>query len=285
MFGHQYSNDIIRKTTIAFGNLFNDMYIKRRNSSGTAIQTIKIPISYVGKQRYLQRLRQDPNLNKKAKIQLPLMSFELMNMSYDSSRKKNSLNRISESISTDQNNSRTVYYPVPYNLDFDLNIYVKNANDGLQIVEQILPFFTPDITLKIDYLDDMNKIFDVPVILTAVSKEDSYEGDYKGEERIQTWTLSFSIKTVIFGPVRKDSIIKFVQVDSHLGVNVANNDLSRVSRLTVQPGLLANGSPTSNLSLTVDKSTITANDNFGLIEQIFIFDDGKIFNPVTGEDE
>ncbi len=206
MFGQVFYHDTIRKYVILFGTLFNDIYIKK--GDGTDItQTMKIPISYAPKQKFLVRLTQDPNLNKPVAIQLPRMGFEMTKISYAGERKLPTMNKIAVQDPTNSNRLAYQYSPVPYDLEFSLYIFVKQARDGTRILEQILPYFTPDWTATLNLDNTMQHKYDIPVILDSVSSEDSYEGSFT-ERRAIIWTLNFTLKGYIFGPTRKAKPIK-----------------------------------------------------------------------------
>lgn len=214
MFGHVFYHDTIRKYVILFGTLFNDVYIRKTDGVDTT-QTIKVPISYGPKQKFLARLTQDPQLNRPVAIQLPRMGFELTKISYASERKLPTINKIAVQNASDPGKLSYQYMPVPYDLDFNLYIMVKQARDGTRILEQILPFFTPDWTATLNLDSTMQHKYDVPVILNNVSNEDSYEGNFV-ERRALIWTLTFTLKGYIFGPTRTSKSIK------NVGINLYN---------------------------------------------------------------
>jgi len=214
MFGQVFYHDTLRKYVILFGTLFNDVYISKGDGTNTT-QTIKVPISYGPKQKFLTRLEQDPNLNKPVAIQLPRMGFELLDISYAAERKLPTVNKISVVNASNPNKLTYQYMPVPYDLNFDLHIMVKQARDGTRILEQILPFFTPEWTATLNLDSTMQHKYDVPVILNSVKSEDTYTGNFM-ERRAITWTLSFTMKGYIFGPTRSQKIIK------NTGINLYN---------------------------------------------------------------
>ena len=206
MFNQVFYHDTIRKYVILFGTIFNDVYILKSDGTDTT-QNIKVPISYGPKQKFISRLTQDPNLNKPVAIQLPRMGFEMTDVNYAPERKLLTINRISVQNTTDPNKLSYQYMPVPYDFNFSLYVLVKNANDGTRILEQILPFFTPDWTATLNLDSTMNHKYDIPIILTNVRSEDTYEGNFV-ERRVLTWTLDFTLKGYIFGPTRKAEQIK-----------------------------------------------------------------------------
>tara|TARA_R100000353_G_scaffold6157_1_gene8345 strand:+ start:1061 stop:1894 length:834 start_codon:yes stop_codon:yes gene_type:complete len=264
MFGHQYYNQVIRRYVVMFGTLFNDIIVQRFNKAGQRIQALKVPIAYGPKEKFLVRITQDPELTNQSQISLPRMGFEMTGMSYMPERKLSSTQRRVNTIgTTGSNNSiKTVYTPVPYDFNFSLSVFVKNADDGVQILEQILPFFTPEWTTTLKIIPEMNIKHDVPTVLQSVTTEDAYEGDFE-TRRSLIYNLDFLVKGYIYGPVKKSGIIKRTMVDF---INSANTELQqgkRIEKITVTPGLDANGNPTANSSQSISIDNISANDNYG----------------------
>lgn len=197
MFGKTFQHDSIRKYVAMFGTLFNDIYINQsEKSTGDKVATVKVPLSYAEKDKMLARVMGDPSLDRKVAIILPRMSFELVDMQYDGSRKFSKIGVTGRNSSSGAH----AYNPTPYNFNFRLNVFVKNSEDGTKIVEQILPYFTPDWTVTANLVPGLDSKVDVPIVLNSVSKEDTYEGDYKTRRAI-IWTLDFTVKGYIFGPV------------------------------------------------------------------------------------
>jgi hypothetical protein len=232
-----------------------------------------VPITYAAKDKMLARVLGDPNIQLETAVTpLPLISFEMTNMSYDGDRKLNTIGRISTN-DTNNNKLKYQYNPVPYNINFSVYVYVKNTEDGTKIIEQILPFFTPDWTTTVNLIPEMSVTMDIPIVLNRINYSDSYDGDYK-KRRAIIWELQLTLKGYLYGPVRNSNIIKFVETnfytpnveDGQLRSAVGNTDVSE--RVTVQPGLTANGQPTSNINLTVAYTEIDVNDDFGYITQI-----------------
>ena len=171
MLGNYFYHEIIRKTVIAFGTLFNDIHVRHDDSAGNVISEMKVPVAYGPRQKFLARITQQAELNKATQITLPRMSFEITNISYDSSRKAG-ITQTFKARDTNNQQLKKVFMPVPYNLGFDLNILVKQQDDGLQILEQILPFFQPCLTLSIDLVKSIGEKRDVPKILQNISQQD-----------------------------------------------------------------------------------------------------------------
>tara|TARA_R110002074_G_scaffold134409_1_gene278526 strand:- start:403 stop:1251 length:849 start_codon:yes stop_codon:yes gene_type:complete len=280
MFGAQYYNQIVRKYIIGFGNLFNDIVVQRLNSAGVRVQSIGVPVAYGPKEKFLVRLAQDSSLEKEVMVQLPRMGFEITGMSYAGQRKLSSTIKNARYDTSDNNRLRTQFVPVPYDIQILLSIFVKNADDGTQILEQIVPYFRPEFTTNIKLVPSMNIVMDTPIVLNSVNIEDTYEGDFL-TRRALIWNLDFTIQGYFFGPVSTTGVIKRTQVDFH-----ANNIVgsSRNSRLVIVPGQLANGDVTSNSSVSVHRDTISANSDFGFAQNVFFFTDGFTYDPKTGSD-
>jgi hypothetical protein len=262
-----FYNGSIRRYVIAFGNLFDGIKISRPDSSGNVVQTLEVPLSYAPKDKVLVRLDQSKEFDKnRPAISLPRMAFEMINMTYDASRKINSSQEFT-GYSSDFGKLKTVYSPIPYNLEFELYINVRNVEDGLQIVEQILPFFKPELTLSVQVLPTLDINLDTPFILNSVNSQDNYEGDFTNRRSI-IWTLNFTVKASVFGPVDSGkNIIKTAKVKYHS--DVTDSALFRIVRETLEtPALLANGSPTSNSSASIPLSQISANSNYGISTNI-----------------
>jgi len=267
MFGHTYYHSIIRKYIIMFGTMFNDIDVQRFNQSGERVQTLRIPIAYGPKEKFLVRLAQDPNLDKDVAISLPRMSFEITSMNYNPTRKlpstiKNVYNY------EDKDKLKYQYTPVPFDINISLSIFVKNADDGVQILEGILPFFTPEWTNSVKLIPELNLNMDVPVVFNDISTEDTYDGDF-GTRRALIHTLNFTVKGYLFGPIRTQGVIK--RAITRVSVSTANT--SEVSStLEVTPGLTANGTPTSDSNISIPSKQIDSSDDFGYIEdqQFFV---------------
>lgn len=199
---------LTRKYVILFGNMFNNITIKRLNrdvSPPVELERIKVPIIYAPKEKYIARLRSDPDLNREIQVALPRMSFEITGLTYDPSRKQNSLMRNAKVATDTQSNSQ--YVGVPYDLTFELNIYTRNIDDGTHIVEQILPYFNPDYTVTSVMVPDMGFLKDIPIILNSVNYDIEHEGNFDAV-RFVTWRLNFTIKAHYYGPVLLTNIIR-----------------------------------------------------------------------------
>ena len=266
MLGQQFYHETMRKVVVAFGTIFNNINIVRTNSSGAVTQSMKVPLAYGPKQKFLTRLREDPNLNKKVALTLPRIGFEISGIAYDPSRKLNSIQKFKKTNNSDSGKTMSSQFmPVPYNMDFELVVMAKQSDDALQIVEQILPFFQPDYTITLNDNTSMGTTRDVPIILTGVTYSDEYEGSFE-DRRVLTYTMSFTAKFYLYGPVTDQKVIKQVQVDQY--TDMPGNAPKREQRYTVAP------SPV----------TADADDNFGFNETTSFFEDAKNFDEVSGTD-
>ena len=266
MLGQQFYHETTRKVVVAFGTLFNDIHLVRKDNSGTIQQSMKVPLAYGPRQKYLVRLADDPDLSKQTAVTLPRIGFEISGMSYDPSRKLQRVQKFKKVKGAKASQLDTQYMPVPYNIDFELYILSKQSDDALQIVEQILPYFQPDYTVTINDNTDMGIKRDVPVILNNIGYEDDYQGDFASRRAI-IFTLSFTAKFYLYGPVTSSKVIKTVQVDQY--TDLPDQAPKREQRYSVTP------SPT----------TADADDDFGFSETISFFQDAKDFNSETGSDE
>jgi hypothetical protein len=210
MFGNHFYHESTRRYVAVFGTLFNDIIIEKKYD-GTSLQKMKVPINYAPKEKVLVRLDQDTNLNAKSAITLPRMSFEITGMTYSAERKLTSLTKQIKGSPLADGGVKTMYTPSPYDIEFQLNIMTKYNEDGMKIIEQILPFFKPDCTVSVQMVDDMGYV-DIPVVLNSVSQEDTYEGDFQ-TRRALIWTLNFTMKAYFFAPMQTKKQIKFIDVD------------------------------------------------------------------------
>ena len=269
MFGKKFYNGAIRKYVIYFGTLFNDIEFDREND-GVVVQEVRVPISYGPREKYLNRIQQDPNLEKQVEVNLPRMSFEMTSFNYAPERRLGTTQKLYQCITGDAQRMASVYTPTPFDIGFQLAIFVRNAEDGVRILEQILPFFTPEFTATLKLLDDMPDIkTDVPLIFNSLSTEDTYEGSYENR-RTLIHTLDFTLKGYLFGPVTNQAgIIKTANTQLFVDTNAEgvwdfNNDQVH-AEIVVTPGVDANGNPTSNSANAVDANTVAPGDDFDYI--------------------
>ena len=266
MLGTQFYHESIRKVIVSFGTMFNNINLVRKDNSGNIIQSMKVPLAYGPREKFLVRLNEDADLTKQVAITLPRIGFEIQNLEYDAGRKLNRVQRFKKVKGANAKQLDAQYMPVPYNLSIELYVMAKQSDDALQIVEQILPYFQPDYTLTINDNVSMDSKRDVPIVLNSISYEDDYQGDFT-TRRALIYTLSFTAKFYLYGPVTSSKVIKTVQVDQYTDSEV--NSPKREQRLTVTPN------PTS----------ADADDDFGFNETTSFYEDAKEYNPVTGSDE
>ena len=193
--------------------MFNDINIEKKNSSGVVVSRQKVPIAYGPKQKFLSRIRQDPSLTRQVAIQLPRLAFEMTGMNYDPIRKLNSVGALTHKETINGNrNIKKMFNPSPYLFDFSLYAFVDNAEDGTQILEQILPFFTPEFNVSVNILTDMGIKLDIPIVISGATSEDSYEGEFSARRTI-IWTINFTLKGFIYPDIKSSqSIIKSIEI-------------------------------------------------------------------------
>ena len=210
MFGTHFYHEKIRKSVSIFGRLFNNIYVVRKNATGGVLNQLKVPLSYAPKEKYLERVRQNPNLDTDTKvaIKLPRMSFEITSFAYDNTRQLQKVSNFVAQGATKEVRQK-FYSPVPYNINFDLNIYAKNQDDALQIVEQILPTFNPQYNLTIKPFPNEYPNFkeDIPIIIQGLSFSDDFEGALEARRTI-IYTISFEMKVSFYGPVTSGDVIR-----------------------------------------------------------------------------
>jgi len=308
MFGTYFYHQTSRKMVVAFGTLFNNIEVRRTNSSDAVTEVVKIPLSYGPKDKMLVRLSSDPNLNSAVALTVPRMGFELTSMSYDSARKLNTLGR---NVKTGTTGLKKQFNPVPYNYDFSLYIFVKNAEDGTQILEQILPFFTPEFTITMSLVSGMDVKMDIPLVLSGVSSEDTYEGDFATRRSI-IWTLNFSMKGYLYPNVVDNAkVITSSVVDTHLmseavaaepiyiiteDSSIYNrnflvldshefDDSTRIRLLSEESSEASTaGATVARVTVAPDDTGAITDEDFGFSETFEFFPQGKTHDPVAGTD-
>lgn len=273
IFGSDFYHGTIRKYVALFGSLFNDITIDRVDANNNVTDSIKVPVSYGPKDRYLARLKQNPDLLREINLVLPRISFEIKSIEYDASRKLNTIgqNRAVQS-NTSGNFVASAYNPVPYNLNIELSILTRNADDAMRIVEQILPFFKPEWTTAITLIPELGIIENVPIVLKEINYQDTYDDTFESKYAI-IWSLGFILKGTFYGPVSSAGVIKEVIVNFYVPTtNTAAEGVgitSTAEYFTITPGLDANGNPTSNASISIPVANIAANSNYGFITDFF----------------
>ena len=224
MFGHDFYHGSVRRYVIMFGNLFNEMQIGRFDENGTRIDTLNVPISYGPKQRFIERVLADPTLNRAVSTTLPRIAFSMASMNYAPLRKLNSTLKFKNNLVLPSASGQTTYAPVPYDFNFTLSILVKNAEDGTQLIEKILPFFTPDYTVTMRVLPQLSVTMDVPIELIAITSDDTYEGDFDTSRRVLTWDLQFIVKGYLWGPVTTSKYITEAEIKLFSGLDTEDED-------------------------------------------------------------
>jgi hypothetical protein len=272
MFGRTWNHDSLRKYIIVFGTVFNDIYINRLDNNEEIRQTLKIPLTYGPKDKVLARLEQNPEMSNQVGIVLPRISFEMTSLEYDPTRKLNTLNKLTKQSATagTDDEVKYQYQPVPYDMQFEMNVLVKNAEDGTRIVEQIVPYFTPDFTVSVNLVPEIDGARDIPIILNSITSQDQYEGSFE-QRRALIWTLSFTMKGWLYGPTKKSKLIKLAETTFRLPEDVTTgNTTNTTSTVTVaaRPGLTANGQPTSNAAASIPYDEIISTDDYGFINTI-----------------
>ena len=293
---------------VAFGSLFNNIEVRRTDSADVVTEVIKIPLSYGPKDKMLVRISQDPSLNPKVALTVPRMGFELTSMTYDGVRKLNTMGR---NVKKGTTGLKKQFNPVPYNWDFSLYVFVKNAEDGTQILEQILPFFTPDFTVTMTLVSGMTVKMDVPLVLNSVTSEDSYEGDFATRRSI-IWTLSFMMKGFLYPSVTDNAkVITSSVVDTHLmsAATVADpiyivaedstpysqnymildkheiDDATRIRMLSeVSEDASSAGQTVSRTTVEPTSTGALTDEDFGFSETFEFFPQGKTYDPVAETD-
>ena len=319
MLGSTFYHQTIRKYVAVFGTLFNDINIERKNSSGTVVEKLKVPLAYGPKQKWLLAVQDTTADRKVVATRTPRMGFAMTGVSYDTARKLNTIGRnVAANTSSTTTNMITMYNPVPYNFDFELFILVKNAEDGTQILEQILPYFTPEFTVTVNTIPDMNIKADVPIVLNSSSVADEYEGDLSTRRTI-TWTLSFVLKGFIYPNLTSGEIIKTIEVNfripggdteielpefiiyedstpdtrNYILLDGFGRGTSGAEYRTFNRARIVNENTTDGVQDATIKSrytvvpaplSTTADSDYGFSETFEFFDEGKWNDPTTGTD-
>lgn len=279
MLGTYFYHEIIRKTIISFGTLFNDIYIRHLAKDGTVSDESKVGLSYGPMQKFLAKIQQQEDATKSIAITLPRMSFEMTDISYDSTRKAGVTQTFKAS---DGTNLKKVFMPVPYNIGFELNIFSKLNDDALQIIEQILPFFQPSFNLTVDLVSSIGEKRDIPIVLDSINFQDDYEGSFE-TRRALIYTLRFTAKTYLFGPIADstEGLIRKVQVDMHSSTNTQT--ARREMRYTATPDALEDKNSDGVIN-SADDALLGPNDDFGFNENWDFFQDSKSYSPTRQED-
>ena len=277
MFEYFY-NEILRRTIISFGTLFNNISIQHTDVSDNVVSVVKVPLAYGPTQKFLARLEQSADLNKSTAMTLPRMAFEFIGLTYDPQRKVTTTQQFTVKDPTDGSETKKAYMPVPYNMQFELSIMSKLNDDALQIVEQILPYFQPAYNLTVELVENIQEKRDIPIILENITMQDDYEGDFTSR-RVLLYTLRFTAKTYLFGPVSSATpdVIKRATVSYLTGTDTSN--VTREVSYSVTPRAIKDytGDVSTNISsdITSTNTVIEVDDVSGLTNKTYIDLEGE----------
>ena len=311
MLGSTFYHQTIRKYVAAFGTLFNDINIERKNSSGTVVERVKVPLAYGPRQKWILALSDTTDQRRVLATRLPRIGFSLTGVSYDSVRKLNTVIRNVAANTASTGSVLSQYNPVPYNFDFELFILVNNAEDGTQILEQILPYFTPEFTVTINTIPDMGIKADVPIVLNSASQSDEYEGELATRRTI-IWTLSFLLKGFVYPDVKSGTLIKSIEVNFRIPgsgdsdvqeleqefivLETTKDALATSDYILLETGDyerimsekssqdIGDATVKSRYTVVPSPNTAQADSDYGFSETFEFFDNPKNFDPETGED-
>ena len=311
MLGSTFYHQTIRKYVAAFGTLFNDINIERKNSSGAVVERVKVPLAYGPRQKWILALSDTTDQRRVLATRLPRIGFSLTGVSYDSVRKLNTVIRNVAANTASTGSVLSQYNPVPYNFDFELFILVNNAEDGTQILEQILPYFTPEFTVTINTIPDMGIKADVPIVLNSASQSDEYEGELATRRTI-IWTLSFLLKGFVYPDVKSGTLIKSIEVNFRIPgsddndvqdleqefivLETTKDTLATSDYILLETGNyerimsekssqdIGDATVKSRYTVVPSPNTAQADSDYGFSETFEFFDNPKNFDPETGED-
>ena len=311
MLGSTFYHQTIRKYVAAFGTLFNDINIERKNSSGAVVERVKVPLAYGPRQKWILALSDTTDQRRVLAARLPRIGFSLTGVSYDSVRKLNTVIRNVAANTASTGSVLSQYNPVPYNFDFELFILVNNAEDGTQILEQILPYFTPEFTVTINTIPDMGIKADVPIVLNSASQSDEYEGELATRRTI-IWTLSFLLKGFVYPDVKSGTLIKSIEVNFRIPgdgdsdvqdleqefivLETTKDTLATSDYILLETGDyerimsekssqdIGDATVKSRYTVVPSPNTAQADSDYGFSETFEFFDNPKNFDPETGED-
>ena len=265
MLGTQFYNEAVRKTVVGFGTLFNNIELKK-TVNGQVLEVEKVPLAYGPKQKFLYRLQGNPVDGKKVAITLPRIYFEMTGIDYDAARKTPAIQKYKKAVPAEgsEDNAKAVisqYVPVPYNISFEVGIIAKSQDDGLQILEQILPFFQPSFSMSLKFIPDMDEVRDVAVVLNSVDFDDDWEDDFTTRRSI-TYSMQFTCKSYIYGPYTKASVIRKSKIIETIGDKQVNK---RHAELTYSPKAKTDINQDGQVT-AADDALVTADDDFGFNE-------------------
>lgn len=281
MLGNYFYNKCIHKTVVAFGTLFNDIKIHHSDQNDADVSIFKVPLSYGPIQKFLSRIEQAPDGNRRVATTLPRMSFEMVSLEYAPARKASSIQKFKSSPTSSGSEIKNIYMPVPYDIGFELTIVSKIQDDALQIIEQIIPFFQPSFNVTVNLIPEISERRDIPVVLNRINFRDTYEEDFT-QRRLIYYTLSFTAKTYIFNEIPSDSdgLIRKVQVDY---ASDAIKNAKRELRYTVTPKALEDYNEDGNIDV-LDDPLVEYGDDFGFNSSLEDFGDFKTYSSSQGID-
>lgn len=267
MLGSHFYNEIIRKNIVAFGTLFNNIEVKKKDpGTGLILEAEKVPLAYGPKNKFLARLEQNPDVGRKVAITLPRLYFEMTSIEYDGTRKTSPIQKYRTIIDDNGDEVRSQYVPVPYNLGFEVGVIAKSQDEALQIIEQILPYFQPSFSLTINMIPEMDEKKDVAFVLNNISHEDAWDDDYM-QRRYIIYTLTFTAKSYIYGPFDQASVIRKAIIYETLGdLEVNRRNVQR----TYTPKALVDNDGDGDIDIA-DDALVTADDDFGFNEGITFY--------------
>lgn len=286
MLGSLFYHSLMRKYAIMFGNMFNDITVRRFDVTNNTVSSLLVPITYAPKRKWVAVLADGYEATERTlAIQLPRIGFFFPSIAPDFNRMMSALNKVTR-VTSNKNELFSAYQPIPYKINAELSIFAKSHDDASQIVEQIIPYFTPDFTNSMNLIPDLKRPMDIVTRITSVNNQEVWDGSFQTRQAI-VWTVDFEIDAWFYGPVQKQGVIKRVQVDfiPLPGADpITQEEMDthgRMSRVIVKPGLTVDGKPTSNESESIIYLDIDKDDDYGYITSIEDFDDGKRFDPNT----
>lgn len=269
MLGAHFYNQSLRRYTIVFGTIFNNIRIKKYNQADTELKEVKVPLGYGPAEKFLVAA-DDPEFKRPVAIDLPRMAFEVTGMIYAADRKLPHHKQMIVSDATNDDMKKKTWQSVPYDINFQLSIIAKSMDEGNQIMEQILPYFGPEYTTTVQLLDSIDLALDVPLVLIGVSNQDTYEGDFR-ERRQMIWTLDFIMKGYFFGPVATKKVIKIANTNVYDSLTATQ----KISTVRIRPGLTANGDPTTVEAESIPVANIGVDDDWDYIVTVTDYNDGS----------
>lgn len=274
MFHSPFYHLTMRKIVASFGSLFSNIYVVKRDAAGKEVERLKVPLAYGPAERYIVRQQEDPELSKNYAIKLPRMSFQINSLEYDSNRKLNTIKRNARPVDGNPGKVIRQYQGVPYKMTIELSIISKFIDEANQIIEQILPWFTPSYTVTINSIPAMNYRDDVAITLQGLNLQDNYEDDWTVRRDI-IWTLSFDVKLMFYGPILDKPVITrtVTSISSPAAVDLTNKEQ------------LAETAQHVTIETEVSPDDALFTDDFGYTQTITENTTGKRINPLTGEPE